>query len=426
MILAFNPLHFIQVLFGYLMTALYQFTNNYGLALILFAVLVKLILLPATAKGKRSTMKMSRLSPRLKEIQEKYADDQTKQSQAIQELYKKEGVSMTGGCLWSFVPLLIMFPLYAVVREPITYMLQETAEVLVNGETMTVAQQIVGVVKGISEGIFPKNEFYHQMVAAAEIYENAPLYKEALQGIITNPATLEGINFSFLNINLGQIPNWKITEWTNYGWSNIGAFLLPVLSAGVQVLSMFISQKMNDSLVTDERGVQDKETAQKSQAKQQSKIMMFTMPAMSLWIGFTIPAALSLYWIVQGIASLVVDVILTRKYRKIYDEEDAQRMEKAKAADAALAEKERIRAERRAANPDGITENTSKKKLQQAKLREQEAAKQEAAREYAAKKGIVIQEEKAEPDALSGDPKRPFCKGRAYDPNRYASESTEE
>ena len=413
MILAFSFSDIIRVPFGYLMSALYQLTNSYGLALILFGILVKLILLPATAKGKRSTMKMSRLSPRLNAIKEKYPDDQTKQSQAIQELYKEEGVSMTGGCLWSLIPLLIMFPLYRVVQQPIVYMLHESAEI---------AQSIITVIKEGAAQHFTDNTFYDQMIAAPLI----PQFADKLRDIVSNPATLEGVNFSFLGIDLAQTPTFNITKWDSYSWANIGAFLLPVLSAGTQFVSMLISQRMNNSLVTDERGLQDKETAKKSQANQQGKTMMYTMPLVSLWIGFSFPAAICLYWIVQGVISTVIDVILTKKYRTIYDAEDAERLKKALAAEALEAEKERIRAEKRAANPDGITENTSKKKLQQAAKREQEAAKREAAKEYAIKKGIITEEEKAEPDALSGDPERPFCKGRAYDPNRYASGNTEE
>ena len=188
---------------------------------------------------------------------------------------------------------------------------------------------------------------------------------------------------------------------------------------------MFISQRMNNSLVTDEKGLQDKETAKNSQANQTSKMMLYTMPLMSLWIGFTVPGALSLYWFIQGLVSMLMDVYLTKKYRRIYDAEDAERLKKALEEDAIEAEKERLRAERRAANPDGITTNTSKKKLQQQQQREQEAAKAAAAREYAAKKGIVI-EEPEKPSVMSGIPSRPYCKGRNYDPNRYASHNTEE
>jgi len=190
--------------------------------------------------------------------------------------------------------------------------------------------------------------------------------------------------------------------------------------------TMFISRKLNDSVVTNEKGLQDQETAKKSQANQQGKLMMWLMPIMSLWIGFSVPAALSLYWLIQGVVSTVIDVILTRKYRKIYDAEDAVRLQKALEIEKIEAEKERIRAERRAANPEGITENTSKKKLQQKQKQEQEAAKREAAKEYAIKKGLMQEEAEQEASVMSGIPSRPYCKGRNYDPNRYASDNTEE
>jgi len=412
MILAFSLADIVQVPFGWLMAQLYSFTSNYGVALIIFAILVKLILLPATAKGKKSSMKMSRLSPRLKAIQTKYADDQQKQSEAMQALYKEEGVSMGGGCLWSLLPLLILFPLYTVVRQPIVYMLGETAEA---------AGKIVEVIKaGAAQGTFPAGNFYDQMIAAPLIPQFAEAIKEALPDI--SAATLEGINFTFLGIDLGITPTWKFFDasvW-KWDWAHIGGALLPVLSAAGQLLSILISQKMNNSLVTNEKGIQDKKTAEESQQAQTSKMMMWVGPIMSLMIGYGIPGALSLYWFVQGLVTTVSDVYLTQKYRKIYDAEDAERLAKHMEEEAIEAEKERVRAERRAANPEGITANTSKKKMQQAKQKEQEAAKAAAAKEYAVKKGIAPEEEeKKEDSALSGIPSRPYCKGRAYDPNRY-------
>ena len=210
-----------------------------------------------------------------------------------------------------------------------------------------------------------------------------------------------------------------------WDWAHIGLFLVPVLSAGSQVLQMLISQKTNNSVITDEKGVQDKETAEKSQAAQQSKMMMWMMPLMSLWIGFTVPAGLSLYWFVGGVVRTVQDTILTKHYRKIYDAEDAERMKRYQEQQAIEAEKERIRAERRAANPDGITTNTSKKKLQQKQKEDQAAARAAAEAEYLAKKGIA-QEAEEEKKTLSGISDRPNCKGRAYDPNRYNSTEEEE
>ena len=413
MFLAFHISDIITIPFGYLLDWLYQFTSNYGIALILFAILVKLLLFPIQAKSKKSMMKMSRLSPLVQKIQARYPDDQQKQNEALQQLYKDEGVSMTGGCLWSFVPLLILLPLYQVVRQPIVYMLHESLDV---------AEQIIEIIKAANSEYFGGNPYYHQMVAARYLPEFAEAIKEAIPSVSAN--TLAGLNFDFLGSDLGAVPQFNVFRWTTWDWAHIGAFLIPILSAGSQVLSMFISQKMNDSVITNEKGVQDKETAKNSQQNQTNMIMMWMMPLMSLWIGFTVPAALSLYWFIQGIVSIVQDVFLTQHYRKIYDAEDAVRLQKAMEEERLEAERERVRAERRAANPDGQTQNTSKKKMQKQQQLAEEAAKAAAAREYAAKKGIVVDEEAA-PACMSGIPERPFCKGRNYNPNRYGKHTEE-
>ena len=402
----------ITIPFGWLLAVLYDFTSNYGVALIIFAIVVKVIMIPLSAKSKKNTMKMSRLQPRLTEIQRKYADDQTKMNEEMQALYKSENVSMGGGCLWSFVPLLILFPLYAVVRQPIQYMLSESVEV---------AAKIVEIIKENAPNAFSANAYYDQMVAAPLIRDFAQQIKEALPNISAD--TLLGVNFDFFGINLAAQPVWKFwTDAWTWDWPHIGAALIPVLSAGSQYVSMMVSQRMNNSVITNEKGLQDKEAAEQSQANQSMKMMMYTMPLMSLFIGFSFPAAMSLYWLIQGVVAMIIDIILTNRYRKIYDAEDAIRLERALEQERLEAEKERIRAERRAANPDGITENTSKKKLQQKQKNEQQAAKAAAAREYAAKKGLAAEEPEAEEKkTLSGIADRPYCKGRAYDPNRYRS-----
>lgn len=417
MILAFNLADIVQVPFGYLLDWLYQLTTSYGWALILFSIIVKLVLMPATAKSKRSTMKMSRLTPRIQYIQKKYENDQQKQSEALQALYKEEGVSMGGGCLWSLLPMLILFPLYAVIRQPIIYMLHESLET---------ASAIMDAIKNTiwPELISANNTYYEQLIVASRLPEIADQLKELVPAV--QERTLQGLNFNFLGIDLSAIPQYNIfaSDWV-WDWAHIGAFLLPVLSAGSQMVTMLISQKVNNSLVTNEKGVQDKEAAKNSQTNQTNKMMLYMMPIMTIFIGFGIPAALSLYWLIQGIVGTVSDVFLTKKFRKEYDAEDAIRLQKAMEEELAELEKERIRAQRRAANPDGITENTSKKKLQQKQQREQEAAKAAAQKEYAARKGEVVEEAPVK-QALSGIEDRPYCKGRAYDPNRYKTQTTEE
>lgn len=417
MLLAFKLSDIITVPFGWLLSILYDLTTNYGVALILFSVLVKLILLPMTAKGKKSMMKMARLTPRVKALQDKYADDQAKQSQAIQDLYKSEHVSMFGGCLWSFVPILILFPLYNVIRHPIVYMLHESMEN---------AELIVGAIREAAPELIGANTYYAEMNAAHLI----PKFVEEIRAVLPNvsDATLAGVNFSFLGLDLGKIPQFNIFGWDAYNWANIGLFLIPLLSAGSQVLATFISNRMNNSVITDKNGVQDEEAAKESDQAKSGKVMMWMMPIMSLWIGFTVCAALSLYWLASGVISILADVLLTSHYRKIYDAEDAVRLKKAMEEEAAESEKERIRAERRAANPDGITANTSKKKIQKQQQQAADAAKAAAAKEYAAKKGIVQEQGQASAgeQPLSGIAERPNCKGRAYNPNRYGTHKTEE
>ena len=410
MILAFQLSDLITIPFGYLLGWLYQLTSSYGLALILFAILVKLVLMPASAKGKKSTMKMSRLTPQMNLIREKYANDQQKMNMAIQELYKKEGVSMTGGCLWSLLPLLVLLPLYAVVRQPIIYMLHESLE--------TTSAIMNTIKEAMPDLVNSGNLYYEQMLAAPLL----PQFAEELKGIVSNPQTLEGLNFQFLGIDLARIPNIAIWNWDNFGWANWGLLLMPVLSVASQFVSMFVMQKMNNSLVTNEKGLQEQEAAKESQMNKTNKTMMYIMPLMTLWIGFTVPAALSLYWFIQGVVSTVSDAYLTAKYRKIYDAEDAERLKRALEEERLEMEKERLRAQKRAENPDGITENTSKKKLQKAQQREEAAAKAAAQREYAAKRGIILDEPEKKDTSLSGIPSRPYCKGRAYDPNRYHRE----
>ena len=401
MILAFGLMDIIRVPFGYVLEFFYNLTSNYGVALILFSLVVKLLLLYPSAKGKKNMMKMSRMAPQLKQLEKKYGDDKEAYQRATVALYKEEGISPTGGCLWTLLPLLILIPLYTVIRQPMVYLMHLTMEQ---------AETIVEVIKagGIELG---KQEFYHQMIAANYIPQFLPQIREALPELAD--VALEGINVDFLGINLGMVPNFKIWAFEVYNWANIGLFLLPVFSAGTQFLSSLLTQKLNSSVASNEKGEKDKASA--DAVNQTSKSLLYMMPLMSLWIGFVMPAALSIYWIAQAVFSTLQEVVFTAVFRKGYDEEDARRQEIALQKAMEEAEKERIRAQRRAENPDGITENTSKKKQ---KLKQRELA-DAAAREYAAQQRASLGLEPEEDLPLSGIADRPFCKGRAYQPDRY-------
>ena len=394
----------IRVPFGYLLEWLYQFANNYGVALILFSLIIKLVLLPMSIKSKKSMLKMSRLSPIVKAMEVQYGDDKQKYQQAVQQLYKEEGVSMGGGCLWSFIPLLILLPLYYVIREPLTYMLHNSR---------SVSAAIVAFVRASGENL-GTNTYYAQLAAAGKLGG----YIEPLRALaVTANANLTAIDFSFLGLDLAAIPTFKIWTVAKEGWSQIGLFLMPIVSAGFQMLSMFISQKMSGQVATNADGERDEEAA-KQQAKTNMS-MMLMMPLMSLWIGYSMPAALSIYWIAQAVFGTVQDYFLTVHYRKVYDAEDALKQERAALKRAEEMEKERQRQLRREQNPDGIMDNVSKKKLRQ---QEKEAA-DKAAREYEARKNPVAADAQDEKKPLSGDAAHPYAKGRAYDPTHYGKKA---
>lgn len=382
---------FIQIPFGYVLEFFYNFFSNYGIALILFSLAVKLLLLPVSAKSKKSMMKTTRLQPKVKQIELACGDDKAKYQQEVQKLYKEEGASMTGGCIWAFIPLLILIPLYNVIREPLEYLLH------LSSEQIAAVKEALAAIEGVSAD---KLDVYWQYRAAS----NAAVL----------PAGVEVLNFFFCGIDLGLKPSWKV--WKMRSWAEIGGFIIPLASGGLNYLSMFISQKMNATVVRDENGEKDEAAAK---AASTGKVMNLLMPLMSVWFGFIMPLGISIYWIAQSIFGIVQDYFLTKHYRKIYDAEDAVKREKAAQRAAEEAEKERIRAAKRAANPDGITENTSKKKQQ---LRDKQT-REAAAKDYEAKKRAaqgLAPEESAE--LLGGEKDRPYARGRAYQPDRYRSD----
>lgn len=389
-------MEFIKVPFGYVLEFFYGLFNNYGAALILFSLAVKIILLPMSAKSKKSMMKTSRLQPIVKQIEIACGDDKQRYQQEVNKLYKEEGVSMFGGCLWSLLPLIILFPLYSVIREPLSYLMHLDADVVTK-------------LKEAFEAVNGGADAYWQYQVAS----NLEPYREIVG------AGIQSLNFNFLGIDLGFEPSWKI--WTLVGWSQIGGALMPLVSGGLNYLAMFISQKMNNTVITNADGEKDAAAAKTAQT---GKMMNLLMPLMSIWFGFIMPLGISVYWIAQSLFGIIQDYFLTKHYRKVYDKEDAARRERAAQRAAEEAEKERIRAAKRAANPDGIKENTSKKKQQ---LRDKQG-REAAAKDYEAKKlaaqGIAPEEKGTAP--LSGDPERPFARGRAYRDDHYSKGKNKE
>ena len=400
-----NPFKYlIMIPFGWVLRQLYLFVGNYGLALILFSLLVKVILLPFSIKSKRSMMKMNRVSPMLAALQKKYGDDKQRYNQAVMALYKEEGVSPTGGCLWSLLPIAIVIPLYYVIRSPLTYIVGLNAE-----QVQSVMDVLVA--NGVEFATSGREAFYQQITAASHIHT----YIDQIRAVVPN---ILDINYNFLGINLSATPKFKF--WTEgFSWGSIGLFLIPWISGLSQLASSLLSQKLNNSVATNDKGEKDDKAA--DAVNSSAKGMLYMMPLFSVYIGFIMPAAIAVYWVAQAIFTGLQEVFLTKLLRKEYDAEDTEKKLRVLQQEAEEAERARKREERLASGQIDGKENISKKKLERMK---EQAQQQELASKFGSSEAS---EEKSldEMKSYSGDPDRPYSRGRSYKPERYGRKDSE-
>ena len=402
---------YVKLPFSYLLRWLYDLTGSYGLALILFALLIKIILLPASAKSKKGMMKMSRLTPKVKALEAQYGDDKQGYQTAVNQLYREEGAGGCGGCIWSLLPLLLLIPLYEIIREPITWLMFHGN---VSQKTLGEIQNVILMAKHNA----PADSLIHSLELTGAYWQMMAiphLTGDVLKSVQAIDPAMVAMNTRFLGVELATVP--KVTFWKNFDsgvWNAIGQFLLPLISGGINMVTMWLSQKMNNTVIVNDKGEKDEAMAKSS--SQNNMAMTLMMPLFSVYIGFIAPAGLSLYWFLQGLLGMVQDLFLTKHYKKVYDAEDAVKQARAAEEAAREAERERLRAQRRAENPDGMVGSASKKKLQQREKNEQ-AAKEAAYQ--AAQLSEAQREAELEAQARQLDGERPFRRGRNYDPNRY-------
>ena len=300
--------------FVWLLTFFYNFFGSYGIALILFAVVVKLILFPFALKGKRSMIQMNMLQGKMQKLQKQYGRDRERYNLEVQKLYEREKVNPMGGCLWSFLPLLILIPLYAIIRQPIKYMMGINDVEILNQIAQVVDWNSIAVSNGwIKEaGEAFSNVGYNQLYLSSLITpENLEAVKAAVGEV---GSRIFAVNFDFLGlVDLARIPTLKF--WTVAG--GFALFLLPVVSAGSSLVFSFISMKTN---AVNQQAAQAGNNAS-------MKSMMIISPLISLWIGFSMPAALCLYWIAQNLLSMVQEFICGKLLKKDYEKAAAARAE---------------------------------------------------------------------------------------------------
>ena len=205
--------------FAWLLLFFYDFFSSYGLALILFAVVIKLILFPVTLKSKKSMIQTTMLSGKLQQLQKQYGKDRERYNLEVQKLYEREKVNPMGGCLWSLIPMIVLIALYGIIREPLTYFMNLTADQIqvlaqqLDWQTVAVANGWVSadamgklveqLAEGKITGVF-QNGAYNQMYLLSLI---TPENLSALQAALGETGNgLFVFNFSFLGLNLSAIP----------------------------------------------------------------------------------------------------------------------------------------------------------------------------------------------------------------------------
>jgi YidC/Oxa1 family membrane protein insertase len=354
-----------------LLRLFYGMTSSYGVSLILFTLAIKLILLPFQMKSKKSMMRMNRMSGRIQEIQKRYAKNQEKMGEEMQKLYAEEGVNPMSGCLWNLLPMPILFALYYVIREPIVFFMNFGSRAA-GKEVLSAAKKLIS-----NAGItLSGSRAYEQIEISNIINSKFPSFAAKHSGWVN-------VDYHFLHLDLSRLPNEAFSMLkTGVTWTAIGLILIPILSAVFQVLMMKFSMKGQPNA---------------GASAVSNKMMTWVMPLFSLWIGFTLPAALGVYWIAQSAFSAVQEALLGKFYNGKLEEEENERQ-------LQIEERRRQR-----------QEEAKRVQEEQRKLtaKQQAASKKKAVRTSSSKKKRSSTTE----NGRVGD--RPYAKGRAFSDEHY-------
>ncbi len=307
-------LAFFANLFGYVLKLLYDIVGNYGWAIILFSVIVKVIMIPISIKQQRTMKKNEKIQAELKQIQFKYKNEPEKLNQEMMALYKREGMNPFSGCLSSIIQILLLFSVFLLVRQPLTYMVKMDKDVISNMEKIVNEQNsntkgayeeiaVIQYIKGLD---FEKNE----------IKEDENKDKEFN---IKEYAKQANLNMEFFGIDLTQVPSKNPTD--------IKTLIIPVL----YVISSFISirfsmsttkkkEKEEKKLITDGT---DKEDEKYNPTEDMNKTMVWMMPIMSVTIAIIAPLGLALYWLMNNILMIVERLVINKILNKEEAEENA-------------------------------------------------------------------------------------------------------
>ena len=361
--------YYICVPFAWLTRMFYEWTGSYGVAIILFTLVVKLVILPFQLKSKKSMMRMNRMQGKIKDIQTRFANNKERQQQEMADLYAREGINPMGGCLWSFLPLPILIALYYVIRTPLRYFMNLSETVITEIRTLAESLGYIAATGGNAVA-------YEQIHLTKFIHEHWDSFAGKFDGLLD-------VNYQFLGLDLAETASNVMGQFPHGGWAVWGLLLLPFIAAALQLVMSIASMKASSNTMNGS-----------------NKMMLYLFPLMTIWMGFMFPAALCLYWIVNSAFSAVQELLLNKVFAKALDREET--------------EKEREKREKRAAKMMAQREQMMQQQAQQQGKKPQPSASKNKKSAEPEKK-----DKRSSTTEAGRVGNRPYARGRAYSENHY-------
>ncbi|MBQ8752999.1 MAG: YidC/Oxa1 family membrane protein insertase [Clostridia bacterium] len=359
----FQIFEYLAIPLGWILKVIYQLVGNYFVAIFLFTLLIKLATFPFSLKSQKASADRARLAPRLERIQKKYANNRELMQKKSQELYEKEGVSMTGGCMTMLIPMIILFGVIAAIYKPLTHMTSIPNQVIESSITAITATK-EETENRISEADAKSGSYYRELrlMSLMDKGNNKELIVAAIDKLDAKTrANLSGAEYYAQfeemsdQFHIGSL-NFLDNPW-NGGFAGINwLWIVPLISGITALFSSLLSMHFSRGSMSQEQ----------QQMQGCTNGMMYFMPLMSVYIAFIVPAAVGVYWISSNLTGLLQTYILNKMYNpaKIraqaeieYQERRARRAaqkaeEKKRLAESRRREEEREAADQPAPAPD--------------------------------------------------------------------------
>lgn len=284
---------------GFVMWAIYQVFKNYGISILLFTIVTRLVLFPLSVKQQKSSAAMAAFSPKLEKLKKQYANNPQKLQEEQMKLYAEEDINPMASCLPLIPQLLFLYGIFDVVYRPLTHILH-------------ISKDEVAALKQIAAPLFESNRYFE---TRPEIY--------ILQAVQDNEAlfTSSGISTEILDkiaafdnklfglIDLGAVPNSLFAEGANTVWNaaSIGLFLIPIISGVIQLIMTFYTTAKQKKL-----------NPEASAQMGSMNLMFYVMPIFSIWMAFSFPAGIGYYWICSSLVGFVQSIVLNKIYTPEY------------------------------------------------------------------------------------------------------------